>query len=67
MEGRKRFHQGLSFYRQRLFSESVEAFESVFEFLPNDRVTRVYLERARAFVNRPPPALWDGVYEMTTK
>lgn len=66
-EGRRRYHQGLSLYRQRYFDDAIEAFEKVFEYLPNDHVTRVYLERARHFKNHPPPANWDGVYEMTTK
>jgi adenylate cyclase len=66
-EGRRRYHQGLSLYRQRYFDDAIEAFEKVFEYLPNDHVTRVYLERARHFKNHPPPASWDGVYEMTTK
>ncbi|MCG3205024.1 MAG: hypothetical protein KCHDKBKB_01741 [Elusimicrobia bacterium] len=66
-EGRKRYHQGLALYRQRHFSEAIEAFESVFDYQPNDHVTRVYLERARSFVAHPPPPQWDGSYEMTTK
>ncbi len=66
-EGRKRYHQGLALYRQRSFAEAIEAFQTVFDYLPNDRVTRVYLERARAFAAHPPPPMWDGVYELTTK
>jgi adenylate cyclase len=66
-EGRKRYHQGLSLYRQQCFEDAVQHFETVFDYLPNDHVTRVYLERARAFISRPPLAGWDGVYEMTTK
>jgi adenylate cyclase len=67
LEGRKRYHQGLALYRQRNFAEAIDAFQSVFDYLPNDHVSRVYLERARAFVAHPPPPLWDGVYEMTSK
>ncbi len=66
-EGRKRYHQGLGLYRQRNCHEAIEAFQSVFDYLPNDRVTRVYLERARAFSIQPPPPQWDGVYELTSK
>jgi adenylate cyclase len=66
-EGRKRYHQALSLYRQKSFEEAIDAFQSVFDYLPNDHVTRVYLERARAFVSHPPPATWDGVYEMISK
>lgn len=66
-EGRKRYHQGLALYRQRNFPEAIEAFQSVFDYQPNDHLTRVYLERARAFVTHAPPPHWDGVYEMTSK
>ena len=66
-EGRKRYHQALSLYRQKSFEECIDAFQSVFDYLPNDHVTRVYLERARAFVSHPPPPAWDGVFEMISK
>ena len=66
-EGRKRYHHALSLYRKQSFEEAIEAFETVFDYLPNDHVTRVYLERARAFVAHPPPPAWDGVYEMLSK
>jgi adenylate cyclase len=66
-EGRKRYHNALSLYRQRRFSECIDAFETVFEVTPSDYVARVYLERARAFISHPPSPYWDGVYDMTTK
>ncbi|MBV9079482.1 MAG: adenylate/guanylate cyclase domain-containing protein [Elusimicrobia bacterium] len=66
-EGRKRFHTALALYRQKRFDEAIDTFQSVFDYLPNDHVTRVYLERARAFTSHPPPPAWDGVYEFATK
>jgi adenylate cyclase len=66
-EGRKRYHHALALYRQKQFEEAIEAFQSVFDYLPNDHATRVYLERARGFTSVPPPPTWDGVYEMITK
>ncbi len=65
--GRDKYHEGLRLYRQRAFKEAIDAFEEVFRYLPDDYVTRVYLERARTFTVAPPPTLWDGVYEMLTK
>jgi adenylate cyclase len=67
LEARKRYHNALSLYRQKRFSECIDAFEAVFEVMPTDYVARVYLERARAFISHPPSPYWDGVYEMTTK
>lgn len=66
-EARERYHRGLSSFRQRAFDDAIEAFDSVFEYWPNDHVSRLYLERARLFKNHPPPPTWDGVYEMLTK
>ncbi|MFN0117945.1 MAG: CHASE2 domain-containing protein [Elusimicrobiota bacterium] len=67
VEGRKRYHQALALYRQGQFEDAIQVFQTVFEYLPNDHVTRVYLERARSFMTRPPHAGWDGVFEMQTK
>lgn len=66
-EGRNRYHEALRSYRHQKFDEAIEVFSSVFSYLPNDHVSRVYLERARVFVNNPPPANWDGVFELKTK
>ena len=65
--GRDKYHEALKMYRDQRFNDAIPTFEEVFGYMPNDYVTRVYLERARAFVNRPPPASWDGVFEMKTK
>jgi adenylate cyclase len=32
-----------------------------------DLTSEVYIERCDVFLQTPPPADWDGVYEMTTK
>jgi hypothetical protein len=66
-EGRKIYHNGLALYRHRRFKEAIQAFDEVFKFLPDDHAAREYLERARTFLSHPPPAAWDGVFEMQTK
>lgn len=66
-QGRKIYHDALALYRKQNFEEAIHMFDQVFSYLPNDHATRIYLERARAFVNNPPPAFWDGVFEMKTK
>ena len=65
--GRDKYHTGLGLYRRRNFTEAIQSFEEVFSYLPNDHLTRIYLERARAFAINPPPATWDGVFEMKHK
>ncbi len=66
-EGRKIYDEALALYRQKRFVEAIARFETVHDYLPNDHVTNVYLERARAFQAAPPPETWDGVYELTSK
>ena len=66
-EARQTLPRGAGFLPEERFDEAIHQFETVFEFLPNDRVTRVYLERARAFVAHLRRSAWDGVYEMLTK
>ncbi|MCB4756070.1 MAG: adenylate/guanylate cyclase domain-containing protein [Elusimicrobia bacterium] len=66
-EGRDVYHKGLGFYRRRNFPEALKCFEQVFATLPDDHITKVYLDRTQAFIKNPPPDTWDGVFEMTHK
>jgi adenylate cyclase len=65
--GREKYHEALRLYRQQKFEDAIHLFEEVFALLPNDHLSRKYLERARAFKITPPPAAWDGVFEMKSK
>ena len=65
--GRAKYHEALRMYRQRNFEEAIHALQEVFDYMPNDHLARVYMERARTFSITPPPANWDGVFEMKTK
>ena len=64
---RVKYHGALKLYRDKAFQEAILAFQEVFDYIPNDPLTRVYLERSRQFSITPPPAQWDGVFEMKTK
>lgn len=66
-KGREKYHQALKFYRDAKFQDAVAVFEEVLHILPDDHLTRKYLERARVYAITPPPAGWDGVFEMKTK
>lgn len=58
------FEQALAAYRARRFGEAAAAFEALAE---RDPVARTYVGRSREMAGNPPPADWDGVYEMLTK
>ncbi|OVE75421.1 hypothetical protein BVX98_07665 [bacterium F11] len=66
-KGRKLYHDALHLYREREFDDALHGFQEVLDFIPNDPLTRVYLERARQFTISPPPSQWDGVWVMKTK
>ena len=63
-EGLFAFEAALTLYRSARFSEAAEAFAALAE---RDPVAKTYVARAQAMKENPPPADWDGVFEMLTK
>ena len=59
--------EGLAAYKLRNFSTACARFSEAAALDPSDGPSRVYLERAGNYRQTPPPADWDGVYEMTSK
>ncbi|MBI4517219.1 MAG: adenylate/guanylate cyclase domain-containing protein [Deltaproteobacteria bacterium] len=62
-----RFESGLRAYREQRWQEAAAAFSAVLEERPGDGPARLYLGRARAMVESPPPPDWDGVTVMEVK
>ncbi|MGZ5556070.1 MAG: CHASE2 domain-containing protein, partial [Candidatus Aminicenantales bacterium] len=58
-----RFRAALEAYRAAQWARARELFEA----LAGDPVAEVYAGRCRTFTASPPPADWDGVYEMKEK
>jgi adenylate cyclase len=58
-----RFGRALEAYRTRRFAEA----EAAFGALAGDPVAAVYAGRSRQAAATPPPADWDGVYELDRK
>ncbi len=61
------FHQGLAFYRQQRWSESLAAFEKAKELRPNDAPTQRYLTMAQDYLKTPPGPDWEAVTVMDGK
>jgi adenylate cyclase len=59
--------EGLAAYKMRNFSTACARFSEALALDPSDGPSRVYLERSTNYRQMPPPAEWDGVYEMTSK
>jgi adenylate cyclase len=61
------YASGLAAYFQRDFAGARHAFERVVAIDPHDGPGAVMLARCSAYLDAPPPADWDGVFEMTSK
>ena len=63
----KTYVEGLEAYKHRDFKTAAAQFEAALSLDPSDGPSRVYLERAKEYLVAPPPANWDGVYELKSK
>ncbi|MCC6139704.1 MAG: adenylate/guanylate cyclase domain-containing protein [Nitrospira sp.] len=61
------YRAGLVAYKQRDFAAAATQFEAALARDPQDGPSRVYLARAKEYLMVPPPAEWDGVYDLTSK
>lgn len=61
------FNRGLELYQNRYWLEASAEFRKALEADPTDGPSKVYIARCQEFSENPPPAGWDGVYEMKTK
>ena len=61
------YFEGLRLYREKEFEKSLAFFEKSFNALNSDTPSKVYIERIKYFIDNPPDANWDGVFEMKTK
>jgi adenylate cyclase len=59
--------EGLLAYKAREFKDAAAKFEAALAIDPTDGPSRVYLARTREFLAHPPPADWDGVYDLKSK
>ena len=59
-KGWKLHHMGLNLYYKREFDKAIKYFVYAREFLENDPILPIYLNRCKNFVKTPPPAEWQG-------
>jgi adenylate cyclase len=67
METLGAYGEGLARYRDRDFERAAEWFETALRANPDDRLSRIYVERCRVMAETPPPTDWDGVWVMSEK
>jgi adenylate cyclase len=63
----KCYEGAIADFRARRFPEAAAALRLCVEAAPDDKPSRIYLERAKAFVAEPPPEHWNGAEIATSK
>jgi adenylate cyclase len=61
------FARGLLAYRGRQWDDAIEAFKDALVANPNDRPSKIYLDRCAHYKANPPGDDWDGVWVLTEK
>jgi len=61
------YRDGLELYRRSRFSEALASFEQALALHPADRLSSLYAERCRHYLQEPPAADWDGIWVMQEK
>jgi len=61
------FKQGMDHYFNKSFSEASKIFFQVLEIDPDDRATKIFLEKTGRHIDTGIPENWTGVEEMSSK
>lgn len=61
------FNNGITCYRTQKWDDAIACFNEALALHPGDKPSKVFLERAELFRQKPPPPDWDGVWIMTEK
>ena len=61
------FKDGLAAYRARKWDAALKLFNDCLTINPNDKPSKIYIERAQFLKQNPPPDDWAGVWIMESK
>nr|CRH07726.1 Putative adenylate/guanylate cyclase. highly conserved in MTB [Candidatus Magnetococcus massalia] len=61
------YYKALDLYKGRDFKAAMEAFHKALAIVENDGPSRTYADRCQMYLENPPPADWDGVFNLTSK
>lgn len=61
------FETALALYRMRKWAEALVAFNAVLNIAPEDKPSKIYVDRCGYFMQSPPAADWDGVFNRAEK
>jgi adenylate cyclase len=63
----EQFGAALALYRAREWEKARAGFGSVLAGVPDDKPSKIYTERCEYFMQNPPAAEWDGVFNRAEK
>ncbi|HEU0188501.1 MAG TPA: adenylate/guanylate cyclase domain-containing protein [Gallionella sp.] len=63
----KEFDAALALYRAHRWEDAANCFATILEEIPEDKPSKLYLERCNYYKNTPPSKEWDGVFNRTDK
>jgi hypothetical protein len=61
------FAEGRKLYKLMRFTEAAARFQSALDLDPEDKPSKVYVDRCKQYALDPPDEDWDGVYVMKHK
>jgi len=60
------FNEGIINYRAAAWNKAIASFEAALNMNPNDKLSRIYIERCNRLEENPPEH-WDGIWIMSSK
>lgn len=67
LELMKQYKHAHDAYKSKDFTEALKRFEKTLELDKEDGPTLTYVDRCKEYLENPPPADWDGVFQFTSK
>lgn len=61
------YARALAAFKERRWADAIEGFRKALALKEGDVPSKTYIERAAVFQTMPPPADWEGVFELTSK
>lgn len=61
------YRDGLELYRASRFQQAVASFEQALALNPHDRLSSLYAERCRHYLEQAPGPDWDGIWVLKEK
>ncbi|MBF0462008.1 MAG: adenylate/guanylate cyclase domain-containing protein [Magnetococcales bacterium] len=62
-----RYNHAREAYKAKDFATALQRFEKILELDPKDGPGLAYIARCKEYLENPPPADWDGVFQFTSK